>query len=611
MAKSWTDKGEFKRLSSNLATLEGIGFQRRVLSLLRVIWPEMSSLPDRMSLDRKGIDYVVWSDHGPFPVVVQCKGFQVQEHEIGTSQVNQCVKSITDFRKSGAQARIYVLVHNRTSQNELLRETVTQELEELTSQGHADQAELWDRKKFLKEVFNAMLAKVGGFIRSESAGYRSEFLRFISAEPIQEIPVAVRQMKVSQYRVLELGEPAVYVCDPVDEILKFESSNITVVIGEAGYGKTTAALRSLEDGRRNIFYLRAADIGSKIGGSKQLLAACVRLDELFSEVNEEDLEDHQAIARPVIELLLKDEELPAVLILDGLDESIYFSMRGGIQTLFNQLREVKVPVVLTARTGFWNDRISDFSLSFGEIARNTGHSTRNIKLLELRPWTEKEIEELAARFANTLSDPAAQARINAFIQMVKAGRYGEMYGDIPQRPLFLCLILETIVAHEIKKTQIAGLFHDWARIKILRDIYEPIRAGGVGREPMDAGNRSSDEVVRLSFLGMMVAAAKMTEKSCGELLLSSECGLEEVLATDELRMIVSPTGLFLNSLLLPVPAPPHMKLRVRFGHRAYQEFFLALHIHQNPDGFDGLSIPDSVYRFLRSIEAEGLESGTC
>lgn len=246
MAKAWTDKGEFKRLSSNLATLEGIGFQRRVLSLLRIIWPEMSALPDRMSLDRKGIDYVVWSDDSTFPVVAQCKGFQVQEHEIDASQVSQCLKSIEAFRKSGSKADAYVLVHNRTGQNELLRKTVTRELERLVVEGCAGRAELWDRKRFLKEVFNAMLARVRDFIGSESASHGSDFFESLPAEPIREIPVTVRQMKVSQYKALNLGEPIVSACDPVDEILKFETGNITVVIGEAGYGKTTAALRSLE-----------------------------------------------------------------------------------------------------------------------------------------------------------------------------------------------------------------------------------------------------------------------------------------------------------------------------------------------------------------------------
>ncbi|BEH09846.1 hypothetical protein GSUET_14580 [Geobacter sulfurreducens subsp. ethanolicus] len=557
-----------------------------------------------MSLDRKGIDYVVWSDAVPFPVVIQCKGFQVQDHEIDVCQVNQCLKSIVAFRKSRCKADTYVLVHNRTGQNELLRETVTRELENLVIEGCVKRAELWDRKKFLKEVFNAMLARVRDFIGSESARYGSDFFKSLPAEPIREIPVVIRRMRISQYKALDLGKAVETRCDPVDEILKFEASNITVVIGEAGYGKTTVALRSLENGRKNIFYVRAADIGNKVGGSKQLLEACLRLDALFSEVAEEDLEDHQAAARPVIELLLKDESLPVVLILDGLDESIYFSMRGGIQTLFNQLREVKVPVVLTARTAFWNDRLSDFSMSFGKIAKSAGPSTRLIKLLELCQWTEKEIEEQALRYANMLSDPDAKGRVGEFVDLVRNGRYSEMFGDIPQRPLFLRMILETIAEQEIKKMQIAGLFYDWAKMKILRDIHEPMREGAVGREPILAGIQSSDEAVRLSFSGMMIAAAKMTEKNNGEIFLSSECELEEILSTDELRKIESPTGLFLNSLLLPVPQPPHKKLRVRFGHRAYQEFFLALHIHQNSGEFDGLRVPDSVCRFLKSIEAE-------
>src|SRR5438067_1365308 len=63
--------------------------------------------------------------------------------------------------------------------------------------------------------------------------------------------------------------------------------------------------------------------------------------------------------------VLKDKDTPVILILDALDESIYFSRPGGLQQLFNQLRDIRVPVILLARSEFWEGKQSDFANSYG------------------------------------------------------------------------------------------------------------------------------------------------------------------------------------------------------------------------------------------------------
>lgn len=610
MAKAWSDKSEYKKLSGELAASEDLHFERMVLPLLRIIWPQLVGTPARRSFDRKGIDHLVWNDVETLPLVVQCKGFQVQEHELGMSQVRQCLDSIDSFKNSNLIVDIYLFVHNRSGQNELLRNTVTTALDDLVKQKRANRALLWDRKLFLREVFNAMLARIESFLFARISGYYHDFFHAFSYDPIREIPLQVSTLSADQYRMIAASEPQKGLRDPLLEIFDFESCNIAMLVGEAGYGKTTTVLRSFEGVGKKVFYLAAASIRADRMGSKQLLASCVNLDDLLTEIAEEDVPTHMTIARPVIEYLLKNPDVPVVLILDGLDESIFFSMRGGIQTLFNQLRDVKVPVVLTARSEFWATRRADFQMSFGDIARNAIPIKKtSVKLIELLPWTDHEIQELAVRYRDTLDEQECKDRITDFIDSVRNGKYQELFGDIPRRPLFLRFILETVSTREIRKTGIAGLFYEWARMKIHRDIREPMRWGTVGREPILMGNESADETVLLSFAAMMKAAAQMTETRAGTLLLLPDCVINDVVLGDErLKGISNPTGLFLNSLLVPLAQPAHKPLKIRFGHRAYQEFFLALYIHDNPTAFDGLELPEPVSDFLVSIRREGLRN---
>jgi hypothetical protein len=610
MAKSWNSFNEFRTLSGELATSDGPHFERQIIPLLRIIWPDLVVTPSRRFFDRKGIDHLVWEDTEILPLVVQCKGFQVQEHEIGISQVQQCLESIASFKHSNCKAKTYLLIHNRTGQNEDLRKSVTSALVELVTDSCVDQAHLWDRQMLLNNVFNAMLIRIEEYLSCSSSRYSSELLGTLPYQPILETPLQISTLHTDQYRMVAASGHQTLLSDPAIEIFKFDSCNMTLLIGGAGYGKTTSVLRSLEQTDKSVFYVAASTISSEITGSKQLLAACIRVDELFGDVTEEDLLVHQAVARPIIEYLLKNEKHPVVLILDALDESLYFSRRGGIQTLFNQLRDVKVPIILTARSEFWALRQSDFHVPFGITATARTHTRNNvIKLIELFPWNDAQIVELAMRFRESLDDHEAKERITGFIELVNNGTYHEMYGDIPRRPLFLKLILDTVAVQEVKKIGIARLFYDWTYRKISRDINEPMRWGGLGREPILNENETADETITLSFIAMMNAAAQMTETLIDELVLLPDCVLNDIVSDDErLSGISGTTGLFLNSLLVPAPKFPHKQLKVCFCHRAFQEFFLALHIHENPDVFDGVKLPEAIEDFLLSIRGEEIVS---
>jgi hypothetical protein len=328
---------------------------------------------------------------------------------------------------------------------------------------------------------------------------------------------------------------------------------------------------------------------------------------LFSQFQESDLPVVNRILNPVVEQVLKERSNPLVLIIDGLDESIYFSYRGGLQWVFNLLRDVLAPVVLLARAEFWHARLDDFKTSIGQISEGD-HQGRRIKLIELLPWTSNEILTLTIRYRDALTDSRQKANIDQLIASIDDDSYRELYGDIPARPLFLRFILDCVAERGVQRTGRAQLYYEWAYMKIARDVANPMRWGSIGRAPITNEFESAGATIRLAFRAMMIAANQMTNVEKDALELLPSCPLDEVLVSDEhLKRVSDPTGLFLNSLLIPVSSGMvHKPLEIRFAHRAYQEFFLALYLSEHPDYAKGLTLPDSIKELLSDLACEGI-----
>lgn len=94
----------YQRWSGLLAQSADRDFERKVLPFLRLFWPSLVQTQARAAWDAKGVDLLVWTDHGPFPCIVQCKGFQVQE--LGNDQLRQVENSIEAFRRSDASCDV-------------------------------------------------------------------------------------------------------------------------------------------------------------------------------------------------------------------------------------------------------------------------------------------------------------------------------------------------------------------------------------------------------------------------------------------------------------------------------------------------------------------------
>lgn len=608
MPKAWSDKPEYSKFSDELAKSQDREYEKLVLSLIRVIWPNVGFRPPEMGwIDKSGIDLLAWADSQPYPLAVQCKGFKVPEEEIDQSQIQQCLKSIRSFSKSGITVDTYLLIHNRTGKNTELRKRVEAALKGLVEAGKVRKAELWDRQRFLREVFNSTLQLVRSAVEKKRTGAEAFYGDRQICQPLEQIPFTKSELIFDPNRLIASSKPISCLADPIQELLGPEGTNLLLMIGEAGYGKTTALLRTFISLDHLIFYVPAATIPRDVNSTTGLLSHCVRVNDLFDMPPNSDAEIFDRLFKTVTRYLFRESNFPVMLLIDGLDESVYFSRRGGLQSLFNQLREIQSPIVLTARKEFWAQHQQDFAELFGFSGKLAETKHRRIKLIELLAWQSKQISELATHYKATLINEGQRKNVDDFLEVVDSGEYQNYYGDIPKRPLFLRFILETVAEKGIHRVGRAKLYYEWAEAKIRRDIRMPMRWGNVGRQPIISETEPPDETLRIAFRAMMLASQRMTNIRGKDIELLPDCTIDSVLLADKkLKCMLDPTGLFLNSLLVPVLLRPHELLRLRFSHRTYQEFFLALSVRECPESYKDYNLPASVIEHLTDMNNEAL-----
>lgn len=603
MSKKW------KNLSIELQSAEERHFEIMSLPFIRAIWNDaIQPQPLKSTYDRSGIDIVLWTGKNTTSIklAVQCKGFKVKEHQLGKSQIRQCKESIEVFRKSGLTADTYILLHNRIPNNLEFREEVQREVESLKASGQVKKAYVWGYQKLLQEAGKKIGQRCEKLLRLKNSNIHEFITEPLQYAPLERVPVSVSELTISpttKISELELFEDVI---DPSKELLTTGVSNLCLVLAHAGYGKTTTALRTVSQTDKKVYYLSAAKLPPNTGNKDSLIKQLINTDELWVDAVEEDIPILEKLVSPQIDRLLRKKDTQVVLILDALDESLYFNRQGGIQQLFNHIRDYKVPVVLLARSEFWMGKQIDFATSYGTNTLNQDKQVRRpVKVIRLLDWQDEQIKELSLRYRQNLSK-TERTNVDDFIKLLEFDRYREFYGDIPKRPLFMRYILDSVAEQGIKQKGKARLFYDWVELKIRRDVFNPVKLGGEGRAPILSDVKETETTIRLAFRAMKTAAGKMISIYNNNLELNPSCDIEEITSADEkLKLVLDPTGLFLHTLLIPIRFSPE-KLEIGFAHRTFHEFFLALFIRDNPDLFSGISLPEVVKNHLGDIALENI-----
>lgn len=611
--RSWTGKHEHAQLSGELAGADEEAFRTMVRALLRLLCVEPGApIPPSLFLSPNGDDLLLEEDP-PYPLYAQLLIFREPPASLGEPQLQRARAAIGRFLESGLEVGTYLLVLNSDLRSPELRAGIQTEILRIVESGRAERAEVWDRQRLLREAFNAMAdhvlaaAEAGGLARVRL----EELLRTREGVPLEEVPMRTSLLAINQYQLRSVGDPGPQIAgDPAIAILQGEDTNLTLLLGSFGFGKTTAVARSLSQRSRHVLYVPGASISETVVGTKDLLSRCVSTDDLFRSCPREDRDIYELIARAAVEhLFRKDEKTPLAIVIDGLDESPFLGRQGGLQQLFNCLRIVSIPVVLAMRTEFWDDRRQEFETTVGLISRQGPVRPRTVRAIELLPWQDEQVLLFVRRARQATEDPEQQGRIARLEALVEGGGYEAIYGDIQRRPLFLRVIVESVAETGLPGERIgrARLFRDWAQWKIRRDVVA-VRAQGGARPHLVKEKESAEDVVKVAWEAMLQAAASMTREHEGRLELTPDCLLDEVLAsTPRLRQIEDELALHHQSLLMPVgERRGDRPSRISFAHRAFQEFFLAWLLLQEGKLGESPALPDAVADWVRDLQNEGL-----
>jgi len=552
-------------------------------------------------------DHCAWTnDHGS-PLVHLCQTFAGDDIEGAETQ--RSLAAIRGFARSGQRTGIYLVIHNRDGRNSAYREAIQPDLDVLVASGQVERAEIWDRQRLLREAFNGMLRYVFAAMQQKnlSTAPIEALTEHAPYSPLENVPYSVSSLIFNQYQLTSVKDLGDQIADPAAAILHRGSGNFFLLTGSFGLGKTTAVARALAQGTAHLLYVAGARISrNNVTSTKDYLAHCINEEELLEAFPEEGLPTFRLLVRPVIQRIVSEPDVPLVTVIDGIDESSFLAKHGGFQQLFNILQEIKVPVVLTMRSELWDKGRVMFETAFGSAPQRVSPRNREVLRVDLLPWDDERIRLLIDRYREGLEDAEARSRLNGLSDLLARGELDRIFGDIPRRPLFLRLLLDTVAEAGLPAggTGRARLLHDWALLKLRRDRAAPIEAGGEGRLPL----AERADSVQLAWEAMLQAAAEMVEPVEGVYELTADCPLERVLRSSEsLRRIEDSLSLFLNSLLLPsAPSILGAPLKIRFAHRAFQEFFLAWFSLLHPEKLQESPLPDSVLEWASQIQAEGL-----
>lgn len=555
----------WKRLSGDLAIATEHEFVRRIRPLLRVLWPALTETPQRQKWDSFGIDLVEWVDEGPFPTVVQCKGWHVQD--IGAEQARQVDGSVQSFLDSGASCEHFVVVHNRDGRFKAFNRAALQSLNRLVEAGVAHRVSLFDRQLLLLRVKDALDASMIAGLRDSAARRLDRLPQLFSddSEYIETVPFDRSTIR------LKRNEPSLIVSEETDArgsvaqiMLRAKGLSWTIVEGMFGSGKTTAALHAAQTRDRVVVLIACRDLPSAGTLSfNDVLVHAVRELDLWERFDDDE--------RAVLEPLAADSAIRALsnaaaasdylLVLDGLDEHRSFYSLGGLQRLLNQLIDIECPVVLTTRSEHFAAFFDSYTSAFAELSWKFKPDVP-IPLLRLRAWTKDESVGLIERVAMHEVAEAAE-RLGLLAARLRSGDAERDYGTMPYNPLMLRFIIDDVAQRRMDASTRAPLIARWARRKLWRDVnnHTFVAVGDVG------------ETVELLMRALEDIAAQMTETKDGEVRLTESLSLENVQRLVAAETPFDVADVLTNSFLMPIRSA--RGTRVVFTLRVLQEFFLA------------------------------------
>lgn len=616
--RSWASVAGFSSLKQRLEPQVGDDFENACSPFLSVIVPGINHSRRLGVRDKYGIDYF-FSAAGMsrMSVAVQTKGFEQEAQALGEKQIEQCRKSLEKTRRSankhGFRIDRFILIINRDLRSNEFREVIHRIGPELlVKAGIADSFEVWSAHDLVNRVMDKLCCQLEIGL---SAASRDAASRYLQGGAIRaEVPTKWQDHVFDQHSITDSMRPHMVINDLAAALVEqCSDGRIVVLYGEYGVGKSVTASRLVGlVAQKPALFLEAARISASINSTKKFIGLLLESAGFF-----------QAMALPeylmralddVAFYLVRNGKPKPVLVVDGLDEASVLTAGDGAHRVFNWLKEIQAPVVLSMRTAMWMKAFGSFSGPHAKYLRGSKAPRRKSQLttIELLPWGNTEILLLLVDEAALVGDELKKKRILRLRDILSCdeNRFQRLFGDIPHRPLFLRMLAEYVAEHDVPEEPLSlnKLMRSIIELKLDRDIKAPFDHGGdAGRAPVGAG-WSPDKRMEISASLMCGAAGAMTLRQGSALVLTEACTLAEAarragvshVEFDELAVV-------LNSLLefdRTQQSSPFDKRRLVFSHRAFQEFFLARYVLEHEEDFAGLQVPEEVMSWIDGEKAK-------
>lgn len=559
----------WKAATGELRVAYGDDFERMILHYLRVCWPNLIRPTHLQQLDRYGIDLCTAEQPLKHEIVVQAKGFRIEE-ELTESQVTkQIIPSIRKFINSPVSCNKYLLVHNRQGSSKELRDQIEEHLNVMVEAGSANEAYLWDLSKTIKEIRNKMDSVFREKLHAISMKNSKQHDRMFhfGAEFLEEVPLRTFKWNTEGQLPSWAKRPEYVTQSALGLVGSPKTTRYTILTGSFGMGKTTTTLRVATKKGRELIYIRASNINRDGGGqgTNFLMRNIGHSLDLLNELPEETKQVLSSVVGAVLGRILRQPNDDYILVIDGLDEHPFYSTPKGLQWLSNEIAELRCPIVLTTRVEHLEQLSGNYRIALNSLSTQGG-ARRAIRIIELGPWTVVEAIALLNQILPSVNSQLENSIRNLISELKIETDNG--LSQLISHPLFLNMTLDLFVAGETEALNDSNrLIESWMIKKIERDLTSPRLLGEKGF--------NVDDFVLGMISAMRFIAVQSKNIEDGEIVYTDSFYLRELLpiAQEHTNYQELDEPAFLStSLFIPVETPTGEPKKVRFFHRRIQEY---------------------------------------
>lgn len=585
----------FKRLRSEIRDRTHDSFVDLLFELFAELIPGFTAARRLGELDREKVDlFVLDAEAGRVALAVQAKGF---EKPFGDSQFKQCRKEIAAYRKKGPPADHYILAVNKRAP-ESLRAELDADLAVLVADGKVLKAELLDETRLIARLKQLALEHLERWSGLALTRFRKQVReRLAVVDYIHEVPFSGAAAGADPADLIVRRLEQFRTEFPRGAFGRDVSPPRFLVTSTFGFGKTST-LQALgaqwaEAGGKSIYVPAALLEDSAFHNGAGLAAA------ILNVIRPEGVELSD-VGLFLLRETLRTEiaTVPGwLLLIDGIDESPNWRHHHKLGNLWMSSADMALPLVASVRDEVYESRSQEFQDGGGRALRQDF-----FERLMLDAWPDPLLLKFLDAYiaARPTAPGPALAR---FRDLVARNAYGQVYGDIPRRPLFLGMLAEDADAGREPETDLHKLYDAYVRQKLVRDRYS---AAGVVVRSGEAQERLGEaEYVERMVLAMQDLAGELAQRG-GAVAEGSLIDEETLVSCVAARLGHVPAleDLLLNSLLMPAGRDLVTRRRqMRFAHHSFLDWFAARWSLAEPQLAAGVTLSEAAEDFAVKMRA--------